>query len=76
MAMVPATATSVLTPAKIDLWGVMDQSGRQVDPSVITYQDVQVCTLRVVDKDGKRVKGLRVLDATSSRLLPMNNGSC
>jgi hypothetical protein len=61
-----------------DLYGYewYESPPNQPDPDVITYQDQQVCTLRVVDKLGKRVEGLRVLDATSNRLLPMDNGNC
>lgn len=44
--------------------------------NVITYQGREVCTLRVVDRDGDRVTGLRVLDATADRPLPMNNPDC
>lgn len=76
-----------LLPGAVDrmVWQIAEERGpalygnewyEQVNPSVITYQHLQVCTLRVVDKEGARVTGLRVLDATSNRLLPMNNSDC
>jgi hypothetical protein len=78
IAVVPVTVTSVLTPAKIAAWGLDGGPApySSVLPDVITYEGRQVCTLRVVDKDGRRVEGLRVLDVESGERLPMNNPAC
>jgi hypothetical protein len=78
IAALPVTVTEVLTPAKIAAWGMDEWTPpvSEVDPGVITYEGRQVCTLRVVDKQGRRVEGLRVLDAASGELLPLNNPSC
>lgn len=51
------------------------QDVQDVNPSVITYQDRQSCSLRVFDADGKRVPDARVVDQ-SGRALPMRNREC
>jgi hypothetical protein len=76
-----------LLPGAVDRmgWYVAETRGEQLygqpwheirDPGVITYQGREVCTLRVVDEEGRRVQGLRVLDATAGVLLPMNTPGC
>jgi hypothetical protein len=76
-----------LLPGAVDrvAWYVAETRGEQLyghpwnglqDSETLTYQGRQVCTLRVVDKEGRRVEGLRVLDATARELLPMNDPRC
>lgn len=76
-----------LLPGAVDraTWYVAETRGEQLyghlwnglqDSDTLTYQGRQVCTLRVVDKEGRRVEGLRVLDATARELLPMNDPRC
>lgn len=54
---------------------VRDLAYDNTNPAVITYQDLQSCSLRVFDADGKRVWGARVEDQ-SGRTLPMHNPQC
>jgi hypothetical protein len=76
-----------LLPGAVDrlAWHVGETRGEQLyghlydevqDSGTITYQGRQICRLRVVDEQGRRVEGLRVLDATSGTVLPMNIPSC
>ena len=53
--------------AKVAAWGSDDvpAPNTSVPPNAITYQERRICTLRVVDKDGRRVQGLRVLDVAT-----------
>jgi hypothetical protein len=46
-----------------------------VNPSVITYQGRQSCTLRVYDDRGERLRDVRVEDQ-SGRQLPLHNRMC
>jgi len=54
---------------------VQSWDGYDVNPTVITYQDQQSCSLMVFDADGKRLRHVTIEDQ-SGRLLPQRNRSC
>jgi hypothetical protein len=76
VALTPVVATSLISHEVAVREAAWYAPSAWVDPGIITYQGRRICTLRVVDKEVRRVKGLRVLDVDGGVLLPMNTPGC
>ncbi len=73
-----------MVPGAVDrvAWHVAEQRAHHFsevsrpNPGVIEYGGRQVCDLQVIDRQGRRIPGATVLDATGGRPLPMSNPNC